>query len=296
MTNLPAAPTAPDARAWRSWVSEALRTIGVDDPLSEKKLILSHAGVAPFDRVLTQHQMLEVRRLVSGRAERLPMQHLTGKMYFRYLELEALPGVFIVRPETEVLVEFALHKIREALPRKERLVIADFCTGSGAIALSLATELAGEAPGRIRVYAVENSRTALASARRNIATYADRINPPIMLMEADATSVTLPARPDFIVTNPPYVPAGGVTQPEALQDPPEALYGGGEQGLEIPMQILEHAYGLLAPGGWILMEHDVSQGHALCWGAAQIGYGPVQTAADLAGRPRFIAAQKPEKS
>ena len=162
--------------------------------------------------------------LVLRRECREPLQHVIGRMWLRGAELISRPGVFIVRPETEVVAGAAIEAAREAMAGGGGVVLtADLCTGSGAIAACVA-EVRGA-----RVVAVEISETAAALARENC----ERLVPGrVEVIHADATDPLvlhdLNGQVDVVVSNPPYVPAGAVEDAETSRhEPAVALYGGG---------------------------------------------------------------------
>lgn len=181
------------------------------------------------------------RCAIASRRTSIPLQHITGRMYFRMLTLRAEPGVFVVRPETEMVAQHAIDAARTC--SADEPVVVDLCTGSGAIALAVATEVPAS-----RVLAVEIDEAACQLAARNIAD----IEPVrVHLVRADALSalVEYEGRADVVVSNPPYVPGSAhPTQREAQLDPPRALYGGGEDGLVIPRGIMTRARAHLVRG------------------------------------------------
>ncbi|CAM2863956.1 peptide chain release factor N(5)-glutamine methyltransferase [Actinomyces slackii] len=226
--------------------------------------------------------------LVEQRAARVPLQHLMGRMWFRGLGLECRPGVFIVRPETEVVAGAAIDAVaRMVVGGVAEPLVVDLCTGSGAIAAALAVEVAGA-----RVVGVELDEGAVALARENC----ERLAPGrVRVLRADATAPDtlseLDGRVDLVVSNPPYVPAGAVEDEETERyDPDLALYGGGEDGTAVPVAIVRRAADLLRPGGVLIMEHDPGQGVALREAALAAGFGQATTGQDLAGRDRYLRA------
>lgn len=260
----------------------AAHALGCDRGEVERRMLL---GSAVEDDVATR---LEV--LVAERADRVPLQHLTGRAPFRRLELHVGPGVFVPRPETEQAVDHVLA----ALDGVDAPVVVDLCTGSGALALAVADE----AP-RAEVVAVELSDLALAWAARNI----EATGLPVRLVAADATAdpawvpdlADLAGRVDVVVSNPPYVPTGMVpVEPEvADHDPSIALYGGSEDGLVIPLAVAASAARLLRPGGLLVMEHAEGQGEALPRALAATGaWTEVADHEDLTGRPRTTTARR----
>ncbi len=235
--------------------------------------------------------------LVAQRARRVPLQHLTGVAYFRYLELAVGPGVFIPRPETESVVQLAVDRLAELLdgaepadgsepaqPSAQAPIVVDLGTGSGAIAGSLALEVP-----RARVYAVELSMEAFPFAERNLAPL------PVTLVQGDLRTAfpELDGSADIVVSNPPYIPAGAVPrEPEvANYDPHLALYGGGEDGMELPAAAAATAARLLKPGGYFVLEHAEVQSPQMAALLLEAGcWSHVRTHPDLNGRDRATSA------
>ncbi|MGO1590385.1 MAG: N5-glutamine methyltransferase family protein [Ancrocorticia sp.] len=228
------------------------------------------------------------RRMVIQRGERVPLQHVTGHMYFRYLELVSRPGCFIVRPETELVageaIDAAAQMVADAVG-DEVIRVADLCTGSGNIALAVATEIPAA-----RVIAVELSSEALETARENNARYGN----PVELIQADARDALAGMEGMFavVVSNPPYVPPTVELSPEVEADPPMALWGGGPEGTDLPIGIIDRAVGLLRPGGILVMEHAEGQAEALVDYARNCGFEEAHTGCDYTGRPRWLWAKR----
>ena len=227
------------------------------------------------------------------RAGREPLQYILGHAYFRYLDLRLGPGVFIPRPETETVVQAGV----EALTGVDHPLAVDLCSGSGAIGLSLATEVPGA-----RVRAVEVDEQAYRWGALNAAAQKAAIREAgsdYQLLQADATDPAtlsdLDARVDLVISNPPYVPMDAIpSQPEVRDwDPDLALYGGSSDGCLLPCRILDKAMVLLAPGGLLVMEHDVSQGPAMIAAALERGYVQARTHQDPTGRDRYLTARRP---
>ena len=236
---------------------------------------------------LTPAQVAEYEALVARRAEREPLQHITGRAPFYRLELSVGPGVFVPRPETELLVEETLKVLSaRAESATGPLRVVDLCTGSGAIAAAIKSELPNA-----QVFAVELSDEAIPYARRNLEPLG------VHLVQGDAlTALTeLAGRFDAVLSNPPYIPPANVpADPEAaLHDPDMALYGGGEDGMQMPTAIAARAYELLAPGGFFMMEHDDTQEEAVAELLARVGFERCYPVRDLNGRPRHSAGYKP---
>ena len=220
------------------------------------------------------------RELVEQRAARVPLQHLTGAAGFRRLDLAVGPGVFVPRPETEVLVDWALARLRPGD------LVVDLCAGSGAIALAIADE----APG-VTVHAVELEQDALAWAARNVektglpvTLHVGDVADPVVLADLDGTV-------DLVTANPPYVPVGGQVEREVAEhDPPAALWGG-EDGLVTVRAVERAAVRLLRPGGLVAVEHADLQGESVP--AVFRHWAEVEDHPDLTGRPRFTTARRP---
>lgn len=222
--------------------------------------------------------------LVSRRAKREPLQHITGLAPFRYLELHVGPGVFIPRPETEQLVELAIEKMNQL----EKPLVVDLCSGSGAIAISLSTELEGS-----RVYSVELSEQAFEFLTRNFQKYGldtHRAKNEDLAMAFDE----LESQADLVISNPPYIPDSAVPVDLEVQlhEPSLALYGG-EDGLDVIRRISDRALYLLKPSGLLLLEHADSQAKAISQLLLNEGWQEVISSQDLAGKDRMISARKP---
>lgn len=272
-----------------STVADQLAAAGVPTPEVDAELLLAHVTGRPrallrmAGTAVPDDQVAVLAGLVAQRAQRIPLQHLIGRAPFRHLELRVGPGVFIPRPETELMVDHVLAFAagRPALSRvpvgsgdgppgyapARGLLVVDLCTGSAALALSIATELPGST-----VIAVELSPAAVQWARGNIADHADQVaavGSSIDLVAADATRVADPGAAleglrglvDIVVTNPPYVPQEAIPrEPEVRDhDPALALYGGLD-GLEVVRPLARQAALLLRPGGLLLVEHADVQG------------------------------------
>jgi release factor glutamine methyltransferase len=217
----------------------------------------------------------------------VPLQHLTGTAPFRHLELAVGPGVFVPRPETELIAGWVLDRIAGlAAP-----TVVDLGTGSGAIALSVANEHPGA-----RVVAVERDAGAIEWTRHNAATRAAAGDTPVEVRSGDMTDRSLlrvlDGRVDVVVSNPPYVPDGARLPREvADHDPPLALWGGPD-GLDVVRGLLRTAARLLRPGGWLGIEHADQQGSALPALVRGGGrWAEVIDHPDLAGRPRYTTAR-----
>lgn len=244
---------------------------------------LQHAAL--MGERLTPNQVAEYEALVARRACREPLQHITGSAPFYRLELAVGPGVFVPRPETELLVEEALRvlgtRTGKVAPR-----IVDLCTGSGAIAAAIKSELPNA-----QVFAVELSEDAIPYTRKNLEPLG------VHLVQGDALTALpeLAGTFDAVLSNPPYIPPANVpADPEAaLHDPDMALYGGGEDGMQMPSAIAARAFELLTPGGLFIMEHDDTQEEAVAELLERIGFESCYPVRDLNNRPRHSVGYKP---
>lgn len=299
MHDEPHAATTDTARA--DVLLEAMRQRmsagGIEDPAADAELILGHVLGESRGRVQALAVMREeipaplagaAVELTEERARRVPLQHLTGRAPFRSLELAVGPGVFVPRPETEIVVQFAIDALQQ-VPDPEPIAV-DLCTGSGALALALAHEVP-----QARVWAVEMSREAIAWAERNVAEWGDGrvslVRGDVTALEAIAELAPLAGRVHVLVSNPPYVPSGMVPRdPEVREhDPQLALYGGAD-GLDIVRSISRSARDLVAPGGAIVLEHAETQGRAIRELLSADGWRAAATHPDLTGRDRATTA------
>lgn len=265
---------------------------GVPSPTADAQLLVAHVLGVPRGRMLAQAvtgglleagEAAELAELVARRAQRVPLQHLTGIAHFRALTLAVGPGVFVPRPETEVVAQIAIDHLA-VVPSASPLAV-DLGTGSGAIALALATEVPNA-----RVHAVERSPEAFIWAKQNArAVGADNLR----LVYGDLAEALgeLDGLVDVVVSNPPYIPDAAVPRdPEVrLHDPAAALYGGPD-GLDVVRALSHRARALLRPGGLLVLEHGEAQGEAIRALLAADGWLATTTHTDLTGRPRATTA------
>ena len=236
--------------------ADRLAAAGVASPrhdaeeLAGHVLGLSRTGLLLLER-LPPSAAERYAELVEQRAARVPLQHLTGVAGFRRLELAVGPGVFVPRPETEVLVEWALSRLGPGA------LVVDLCAGSGAVALAIADEAAGRDRARGRDRPV---RAGVGRAQRR-----DDRRLPVTLHRGDVTDpavlAELAGTVDLVTANPPYIPLGATVEPEVAEhDPPAALWGGPD-GLDVVRAVERAAARLLRPGGLVAVEHaDVAGG------------------------------------
>lgn len=230
----------------------------------------------PGDEFFTRY-----RDLVTARRSRVPLQHLTGTAAFGPVTVHVGPGVFIPRPETEAMLDWARRQRFDRQP-----VIVDVCTGSGALALALARHWP-----TARVIGIDDSQAALSYARRNCA------DSQVELLAADATVPGLlpglDGAVDLLVANPPYIPDGALLDPEVAEhDPAHALFGG-EDGMSVIGPIVALAGRWLRPGGRFAVEHDDTTSKLTVELIGGTGlFADVTARCDLTGRPRFVTATR----
>lgn len=272
----------------------ALADAGVPSPGVDADLLLCH--VLGIDRA--QLKLRELRgdglgpehreqftALVAARRTRIPLQHLTGVAYFRYLELKVGPGVFTPRPETETVVQLGLDFLAAHGIGSPRCI--DLCSGSGAIAAALASEVPTAS-----VWAVELSDDAIGYTRANCEPHG------VTVLHRDATQVPsqLEGTMDLVISNPPYIPPNAVPREVEVRehDPEMALYGLGEDGLQVPRAVTAQALTLLRPGGWYVMEHAEVQRESAAAMLREAGFTQVAGHQDLTGRARATSGYAPQ--
>ena len=265
-----------------------LSAAGVESPENDAELLFAHAlgisrGALAAAPPVSPEAAARFAEHVARRAAREPLQHITGSAGFRYVDIQVGPGVFTPRPETELLAGWAVERSLAAGERSP--VVVDLCTGSGAIARSVAHEVPGA-----RVYAVELDPAAMVWAERNLA------GTGVELRQGDMAEAfaDLDGTVDVVVCNPPYIPLTeyeGVDEETRTHDPALALFSG-EDGLEA-MRVLERvAARLLRPGGVVGAEHADLQGEsAPAVFTASGRWADVRDHRDLAGRPRYLTAK-----
>lgn len=273
--------------------AERLATAGVPDPLVDAELLAAHvrgisrgelqAAIVRGDRA-GEGEAESLDALVFRRSEREPLQHLTGTAPFRHRELAVGPGVFVPRPETETVAQFAIDALLNDASAEP--IGVDLCTGSGAIAVAMATEVP-----HARVFAVELSDDAYPWAERNT-----RHIENLTLVHGDLADTLhdIDATASVVIANPPYVPDAAIPRdPEVrLFDPAMALYGGVD-GLDVVRTLSVRALQLLRPGGLVVIEHGELQGEAIRALLADDGWRAATTHRDLTQRDRSTTALRP---
>jgi len=267
--------------------AERLQAAGIDSARHDAEALVAHVLGVPGARLglvdtVTDDQERLLETLVQRRARREPLQHLTGVAGFRYVEVAVGPGVFVPRPETELLAGWAV----ERLSGPDEPVVVDLCTGSGAIALTIATEVP-----RARVHAVELSPEAHGWAEHNLAGS----GVDLRLGDIADACPDLDGTVDVVVANPPYIPleAFETVAAEAREhDPPQALWSG-QDGLDAIRSVERVAHRLLRPGGWVGCEHADEQGEsAPAVFTRTERWTDVRDHRDLADRPRYVTARR----
>lgn len=268
---------------------------GVGDPAVDAELLAAHVlgasrgavqGAAIRGDSIAPAEAAEFDVLVERRCARVPLQHLTGVAPFRHLELAVGPGVFVPRPETEMVAQLAIDALRAAASASP--IAVDLGTGSGAIALSLATEVP-----HARVFAAENSVDAFVWTKENAARIgADNLR--LAFIDLEHAFGDLDGTVSVVVSNPPYVPDAAIPRdPEVRHyDPPAALYGG-EDGLDVVRTLSHVGLRLAHPGGLIVIEHGEWQGEAIRAILAADGWQAAATHPDLTMRDRATTALRP---
>lgn len=270
--------------------TDTLTAGGVASPRVDAEILLAHVTGTPRGLLLTARlqgpQVQVYRDMVQARARRVPLQHLTGSAGFRYVDVEVGPGVFVPRPETELLAGWAVEQAAAVVAgREEAPVVVDLCTGSGAIALSIVHEVP-----RARVHAVELDETAHGWAERNLG----ETGVDLRLGDAFEAFADLDGTVDVVVCNPPYIPleAWESVAPEARDHDPSLALWSGDDGLDAMRALERAAWRLLRPGGSVGAEHADAQGESAP-GVFAGRWSDVRDHVDLAGRPRFLTARRP---
>ena len=283
--------------------SEVLSQAGVSSPRHDAEALASYALGADRSAVRTwlalgvsinAEQVSHIQALVERRAGREPLQHITGSTGFARIDLLVGPGVFVPRPESELLVERAVVEVQSIVIAGQAPVVVDLCSGSGAIGLAIAHECS-----TAQLHSVELDDDAFLWLQRNVEAL--NLGARIQAHHDDATSALpeLTGCVDVVVCNPPYVPLDAtIRDPEAARfDPPMALWGGID-GLDVIRGIEANAARLLKPGGLLVVEHADVQGEALPlllmsrYHDNQRVWTAVMDQRDLADRPRFTVARR----
>jgi release factor glutamine methyltransferase len=286
-----------DPRNALSRAAHLLTEAKVSSPQVDAELLLAHVlGVDRSKLIsisqISDEQLFGYENLVARRANRVPLQHLTGLAYFRHLELAVGPGVFVPRPETELLVEAAITHLKTVdSPR----IAVDLCAGSGAIALSLALEVPGTT-----VHAVELSDDAFKWLTHNVVDHAaklEAVESHVIVHHGNAGDRALLSelsnQVDALVSNPPYIPSEMIPRdPEARDHDPAIALFSGVDGLDVAREVVVVAADLLKPGGFVGMEHADVQGESMpaLFEAMSNTWSDVKDNLDYNKLPRFTTA------
>ena len=286
-----------DLKAVISKATALLVQAQVSSPQVDAELLLAHVvGIQRSQLLtvvdLTDEQVSDFEMLVARRANRVPLQHLTGVAYFRHLELSVGPGVFVPRPETELLVEAAIKHLKTVdHPR----IAVDLCAGSGSIALSIALEVPGTT-----VHAVELSDDAFKWLTHNVVDHAaklEAIDSHVIVHHGNAGDPSLlndlANQVDAVVSNPPYIPSEMIPRdPEARDHDPAIALFSGIDGLDVAREVVLVAADLLKPGGFIGIEHADVQGESMpaLFNAQPNTWTEVKDNLDYNQLPRFTTA------
>lgn len=272
----------------RSHIASAantLREAGVDSPEVDARLLAAHVlGVAPLQLMFADAPADFGERyteLVARRAAREPLQHIIGTAPFYGVDLAVGPGVFIPRPETEILAEWAVRKLIDAPPAP---TVVDLGSGTGALAIAVA-----RARPDANVYAVERSEAARAYLQRNV----EKLAPQVNVVAGGMTDPELLAGigADVVVTNPPYVPETPELQAEVYADPHEAVFSGAD-GMAAIRGLVPVVKQMLKDGGAVGIEHDDTTSEAVQAELRAGGFADVRPLEDMTGRARFVTASK----
>lgn len=274
--------------------TDALAAAEVPSPRHDAEALAAHLLGVERGTLLAQPEpdpsfAPRFAELVRRRAGREPLQHLTGHAYFRHLTLQVGPGVFIPRPETELTAGAAIEEAQAIVAAGRVPVVVDLFSGSGAIAISVATEVRP-----VMVHAVEREDDAVTWLRRNAAGNSVIVHRDDVALVAQRSLSMLLGQIDVIAANPPYIPADAtIRDPEVAEyDPPAALWSG-DDGLDAMRVLADVGAQLLKPGGLLVAEHADVQGEA----APEVfrrhgGWTDVADHLDLAGRPRYVTARR----
>lgn len=287
---MPVEDDTPSVGEAREALQRHLAAAGVPSPAADAEwMVRDVTGWSRTELVtrdagrLGAEQVAVLRQMAERRARREPLQLILGVVGFRHLELEVRPGVFVPRPETEVLAGEAIARVPEGG------LVVEPCTGTGAVACAVAGEARPAG-----VLATDVSPEAVCLARDN----ADRSRVAVTVLQGDLLApldARLRGRVDVLVSNPPYLAEGDLDglEPEvSVWDPRGALVAG-PTGHEVSDRLLAAARDWLAPGGWVLLEVADTRAAAVADRAALAGLVDARVVRDLAGRDRIVAARHP---
>ncbi len=274
--------------------TEFLARKGVDSPRLQIELLLAHVLQVPrlklyldFNRALSSSQVEMLRGLVQRRAAREPLQHIMGSTSFCGLEIRVTPAVLVPRPETELLAERAWQFLNERASGSEMRVL-DFGTGSGCLAVSIATKVPFA-----ELHAIDISEAALKIARENAERLqvSDRVH-----FHAGDGFAALPPKMEFdlLVSNPPYIPSGEIAelQPEVREHDPRLALDGGVDGLDFYRRLAVEGARFLAKDGQLMVEFGDGQEPALLQIFVEPNWTIKSVEEDYSKRPRILIAKR----
>ncbi len=299
------------------WTTQFFINSNIQNPRLDTEVLLSYSlkldrlGLyLNYDKPLTEDELSSFKKLIQRRANREPLQYITGIQEFWSLDFKVAPGVLIPRQETEVLVEETLkdagYKAQDAkktatsetgnkaLTSVPNPLILDLCTGSGCIAVALAKELTGST-----IHAIDNSESALEVARQNSERH--DVKDRITFMSGDLFQPlkNLAGKFDFIVSNPPYVKRSDLEglEPEVNLFEPVSALDGGEDGLDFVRSIIDEAPTYLNNNGWLLLEIAFDQAAEVQAHIEMSGcYASLTVIKDLSGNDRVVKARRSDSS
>ena len=266
--------------------SESLKIFALACQRSEGEARIWQVMDPEVSQVAKREEISRFKFLLERRGKRIPLQHLAKAAPFASLDLEVGRGVFVPRPETEMMPQI----VSDFLSKRPRPRMADLCAGSGAVGLQVCHSC------RVQCFSVEKMPIAFRYLQKNIAKLRKGFFPGsgCIAVRADALHPSLlpslTSALDCVASNPPYL--SSVFQPEASFDPPEALFGGGENGMKFISMLLPVCYRLLKMGGLCIIEHESEQSEEVFSLFSRIGFKGVKTVKDLSGRDRFTQGVK----
>ncbi len=295
------------------WTTQFFINSSIQNPRLDSEVLLSYSlkldrlGLyLNYDKPLTENELSSFKKLIKRRANREPLQYITGNQEFWSLDFKVAPGVLIPRQETEVLIEETLKNAgckaqdlkitatsepgNKALPSVPKPLILDLCTGSGCIAVALAKELTGST-----IHAIDNSESALEVARENSERH--DVKDRITFMSGDLFQPVknLAGKFDFIVSNPPYVKRSDLEglEPEVNVFEPVSALDGGEDGLDFIRSIIDEAPTFLNSNGWLLLEIGFDQATEVQAHIEKSGcYASLTVIKDLSGNDRVVKVRR----
>ena len=272
-----------------------LAEAGVESPRVDAEFLVAHVLQTDRGRLVVVDEMSDAQHaaligLVDRRADRAPLQHILGDAAFGPLTLAVGPGVFVPRPETELVLEWAVRACASVGPSPN---VVDLCSGSGALALGVA------ALTDATVVAVEKDDAALKWLRRNVCASSESRR--VDVRRGDATTLDwrrdTDGAADVVVSNPPYVPTTVDVPAEVAHHDPAVAVFGGEDGMSVITPMVAVVAEILAPGGRCAIEHDDTTADRVIAALGATGaFDEVASRTDLAGRPRFVTARRRSSS